>query len=215
MFVTIEGIEGSGKTTQIPGICAFLEQRGHRCTRTREPGGTAIGAAIRAILLDPASDDLDEMAELLLYAADRAQHVAQVIRPALADGQTVVCDRYFDATLAYQGAARGISSDLIHRLHTLSTGGMRPDLTLLLDLPAEAGLARAWRRIQSPDRPGLKESRFETEAIDFHRRVRQGYLTLAQQEPERYRLIDAAGDADAVARQIHAALSGAIDSPRP
>ncbi len=177
---------------------------------TREPGGTAIGQDIRRILLSPRSTGMDPRAELLLYAADRAQHIAQVIRPALAAGRAVVCDRYHDATLAYQGYGRGLDRRLIHRLHALLLEGVTPDLTLLLDLPAREGLARAWSQIDSGARD-RQEARFEEERLDFHRKVRAGYLELARQAPVRFRVIDAAGCIDdvrdAVCRSLEEVLA--------
>jgi dTMP kinase len=206
MFITLEGIEGSGKTTQIQAITHWLEAAGHDCLTTREPGGTAIGGQIRSVLLHPENDDLAPGAELLLYVADRVQHLETVIRPALAAGQVVVCDRFFDATLVYQGYARGLDKEMIQKLHKLACGGMTPDLTLLLDLEPEEGLVRAWQRIQS-DSAHARESRFEKEKTEFHRRVREGYLDLARREPGRFAVIDAADDPKVVQGRIEAALS--------
>lgn len=206
MFITFEGIEGSGKTTQIERARTFLEGQGLSVVLTREPGGTAIGKKIRAILLDPASDRLDPTAELLLYFADRAQHLQEKVRPHLAKGATVLCDRYYDATLAYQGHARGLSMPLIEHLHQLVLDDFKPDLTFLLDLPPQVGLARAWRQIESGARTG-NETRFETEALKFHESVRQGYLALASREPLRFRKIDASQKADDVWNQIRSVLS--------
>jgi len=190
MFITLEGIEGSGKTTQIMRLAEFLEDKGVDCVTTRQPGGTLIGENIRSILLDPANSALEPLAELLLYMADRAQHINELIRPALKNGKTVVCDRYFDATLVYQGFARGLSIDLIGQLHQLLFDDLKPDVTLLLDLPPQVGLERAWRQLNNGQRSG-DESRFEAEAVAFHEKVRAGYLELARLEPERFRIIDA------------------------
>jgi dTMP kinase len=201
MFITLEGIEGSGKTTQMRFIADFLRQRGQDCLLTREPGGTAIGARIRAILLDPESRGLDPLTELLLYTADRVQHVTELVGPALASGRTVLCDRYFDATLVYQGYARGLGLELIRELHRLMLAGLRPDLTLLLDLSPEEGLARAWGEIKNGSRTG-RECRFEKEAIAFHEKVRAGYLMLARNEPDRFRVIDASRPVEDVRRDI-------------
>jgi len=206
MFITLEGIEGSGKTTQMRFIADFLQARGHDCLLTREPGGTALGARIRAILLDPESRAIDPLTELLLYTADRVQHVKELVGPALAAGRTVLCDRYFDATLVYQGYARGLAVELIEQLHRLLLADLRPDLTLLLDLAPEAGLARAWAQIDNGDRTG-QECRFEKEAVAFHEKVRAGYLTLARREPERFRVIDAGRDIENVRRDILKVLS--------
>ncbi|MBA3028009.1 MAG: dTMP kinase [Desulfobacteraceae bacterium] len=189
-FITLEGIEGSGKTTQIQHVLEHLSHQGHKCMLTREPGGTKIGEKIRAILLDGKNHDLVPVAELLLYMADRAQHLSNVVKPGLAAGKTVICDRYFDATLVYQGYARGLSVDLINNLHSLVFDDFKPDLTLLLDLSPELGLKRAWNAIDAGDRVS-HETRFESEKLDFHRKVREGYLALAALEPERFRIIDA------------------------
>ena len=201
MFITLEGIEGSGKTTQMEFIRGFLATRGIDCTVTREPGGTPTGKKIRGILLDPEGKDLSPDTELLLYTADRLQHIREVISPSLRAGKTVLCDRYFDATLAYQGYARGLDGDRIRELHRLLCDGLTPDLTLLFDLSPEEGLARAWRQIHEGER-SCAESRFEQEALDFHRKVRDGYLLLAATEPDRFRIIDAAKGIDHVRRQV-------------
>jgi dTMP kinase len=190
MFLTLEGIEGSGKTTQMRRIVAFLRNKGHDCIMTREPGGTEIGKKIRAILLAPESKGMDPAVELLLYTADRAQHVCEVVRPALAAGKTVLCDRYFDATVVYQGFARGLDSTLINTLHRLILKDLKPDMTILLDLPVETGLKRAWEQINNGTRTDA-ETRFEKETLEFHEKVRAGYLELARLEPARYRIIDA------------------------
>ena len=205
MFITLEGIEGSGKTTQIQAIAQWLRSTGRACLTTREPGGTPIGEQIRSVLLHPDNDDLSPTAELLLYVADRVQHLETVVRPALADGKVVVCDRYFDATLVYQGYARGVDRQMIRQLHQLACNGLKPDLTLLLDLAPETGLARAWRRIDS-DITHEQESRFEKEALAFHQRVRAGYLDLAQREPQRFACIDAAADEHVVSARIETVL---------
>lgn len=209
MFITLEGIEGSGKTTQIPLIVAFLEARGHACAVTREPGGTPIGEKIRAILLDPASKDIDPLAELLLYTADRLQHVKAMVYPLLAAGKTVVCDRYFDATVAYQGFARGLDIGLINGLHKMMVDDLKPDVTVLLDLPVELGLSRAWKQIGNGSRTGL-ETRFEEETMNFHKKVRAGYLELARREPQRFHVVDASGDEKQVYREIVQVLSGIL-----
>lgn len=206
MFVTLEGIEGSGKTTQIKTIARWLSGAGFDCLTTREPGGTSIGAQIRSVLLHPDNSDLAPAAELLLYVADRVQHLETVVRPALAAGKVVVCDRYFDATLVYQGYARGLDRRMIRQLHQLACDGMTPDLTLLLDVDPQAGLARAWSRIHA-DAAHAQESRFEKERLAFHQRVRAGYLDLAGLEPQRFAVIDAAVGQQAVAAQIEAVLA--------
>ena len=201
MFITLEGIEGSGKTSQLKNIASFLESRGQTCLLTREPGGTQIGRRIRTVLLDPESSDLDPVAELLLYTADRVQHVRKTILPAIAAGKVVVCDRYVDATLAYQGVARGLGTGLIETLHRLLVDNLKPDLTFLLDLPPEEGLKRAWTQIDSGSRSG-RETRFEKEEMAFHTRVRNGYLKLVENEPERFIIINALAPIDDVWKQI-------------
>lgn len=204
-FVTFEGIEGSGKSTQIALLAAFLESAGNQIVLTREPGGTPIGDQVRKILLDPANTSLDPTAELLLYAASRAQHLHDVILPALAAGATVLCDRFSDATLAYQGYGRGLDVEMIRALDRLVTAGMRPDLTLLLDIDAATGVARAHGR--NVDRGLEAEARFENEELAFHERVRQGYLTLAQESPERIRIVDASLSPEAVQRMVQTHLN--------
>lgn len=211
MLITLEGIEGSGKTTQMVHIETYLAARGIDCTITREPGGTAIGAKIRAVLLDPANHDMDPLAELMLYMADRAQHISQVIRPALNAGKVVLCDRFFDATIVYQGLARGLSPKLIEEFHMMAFNGLKPDLTLLLDLPPEMGLARAWSQINNGDRVA-NESRFEEERLEFHNRVRSGYLALAKKDPQRFRIIDAAKNEAQVKTEICNQIDGIIKS---
>ena len=201
MFITLEGIEGSGKTTQIPNIVTYLQRRGHSCVVTREPGATVVGRKIRAILLDPEHKDLDALTELLLYAADRAQHLRQILLPSLEAGKTVICDRFYDATVVYQGLARGLDRRFIDELHRMILKGLEPDITILLDLPVEVGLSRAWRQIDSGGRAG-RETRFEEEKLAFHEKVRAGYLHMARIESKRFRVIDGAGDVEDVSRKI-------------
>ncbi len=189
-FITFEGIEGSGKSSQITLLTEYLRSKQRAVMLTREPGGTPIGDQVRKVLLDPANKALDPQAELLLYAASRAQHLTQVVRPALASGMVVLCDRFSDATIAYQGYGRGLDLTVIHALDRIVTAGMRPDLTIVLDVEAAVGLARARSR---NDQQGLEaEARFENEALAFHERVRQGYLALAREAPDRMKIVDAA-----------------------
>jgi dTMP kinase len=209
MFITLEGIEGSGKTTQVGHIVRYLASIGRDCRVSREPGGTQIGQKIRALLLDPDSKGLDPLAELLLYLADRAQHIKDIIKPELTAGKTVICDRFFDATVAYQGYARQLDTTLLHTLHRLLFANLTPNITLLLDLSPEVGLARAWQQIHQGQRQDA-ETRFEQEALKFHERVRAGYLTLAHREPERFHIIDAERDEKQVTRQIIHTLSSAL-----
>jgi len=206
MFITLEGIEGSGKTTQIGHIFEFLKSKGYECVLTREPGGTKIGKKIRAILLDPENKDMDPLAELLLYTADRAQHIKELITPSLSAGKTVLCDRYFDATVVYQGFARGLDIALINSLHKLALNDLKPDITLLLDLPPEIGLSRAWKQINNGTRTS-DETRFEKEKLSFHKKVRAGYLELARLEPGRFQIIDASKNENQVKQQISNALT--------
>jgi dTMP kinase len=206
MFITLEGIEGSGKTTALARLVAHLEDSGRVCRVTREPGGTPFGQRLRSILLDPDNGDIDPRAELLLYCADRVQHIHTVIQPALASGRIVVCDRYLDATLAYQGGARGLGMDMIRTLHGLILPPLMPDLTFLFDLDPQIGLRRAWAAVAGGERQ-QNESRFETEALAFHERVRQNYLALARAERDRFVILDAAASPEEVAAQMIAALA--------
>ena len=201
MFITFEGIEGSGKTSQIQSVQTRLKQRGYHVVATREPGSSDIGSQIRSILLNSRNKGLDPMAELLLYMADRAQHLNKTVKPALSAGKIILCDRYYDATLAYQGYARGLDINLISQLHRLAFDDLKPDMTILLDLDAETGLARAWRQIDTGQRTGT-ETRFEEEALAFHSRVRSGYLSLAAAEPRRFKIVDASASEEQVAREI-------------
>lgn len=189
MFVTVEGVEGAGKST-LMGLLAFeLEKRKLPFVRTREPGGCGLGAKIRPLLLD-VSSRVDSRAELFLFLADRAQHVAEVIRPALERGEWVLCDRYADSTIAYQGYGRGMDVERLQALNDDATGGLWPDRTLLLDLPVETGLARALAR-NGREGLSLSEGRFEAEALAFHERIREGFLARAARWPERFRVLDA------------------------
>jgi len=205
-FITFEGIEGSGKTTQIQLLSTHLEERGVDHVLTREPGGTTIGDQVRRLVLDPAVP-MVPACELLLYAAARAQHVDQVIRPALRDGRAVLCDRFTDATLAYQGYGRGLPLDLIETLHALEALALRPDLTLLFDLEPAAALERARRRDISKT---VDETRFEALGLEFHERVRAGYLELARRHPDRIVAIDARGGAAEVQARVQAAVARAL-----
>lgn len=193
-FITVEGIEGVGKTTNIAFVQALLEQAGKQVVLTREPGGTQLGESIRELLLSPEFTGMDTTCELALMFAARAEHLARVIRPALEAGQWVLCDRFTDATYAYQGGGRGIDNKVIAGFESLVQGTLRPDLTLLLDVPVEVGLARASDR-SAPDR-------FEQEKVDFFERVRQVYLERAAAEPVRYRVVDAGQSLAAVQQQI-------------
>ena len=199
MFLTVEGVEGAGKSTFIGLLEAELAKRGIPFLRTREPGGCALGRQIRPLLLD-AAQKVDARAELFLFLADRAQHVADTIRPALARGEWVICDRYADSTIAYQGYGRGMDVELLQSLNDCATGGLWPDITFLLDLPAEVGLSRALAR---NGREGLTQSegRFEAEALAFHQRIREGFLARAARWPERFRVLDASQSPEDIAAQ--------------
>jgi dTMP kinase len=190
MFITFEGIEGCGKTTQIRLLRQVLKDREIPALITREPGGTAVGKQIRAILLDPHNKKIRPKAELFLYLADRCQHLAEKIQPALVQGQWVICDRFWDATVVYQGLARGLEWKTLERLRPLVLNTTIPDRTFLLDCPVEIGLARAWKRMARSGQVE-RESRFETESRAFHEKIRRGYLTLARKEPGRFRVLDA------------------------
>ena len=197
-FITVEGIEGVGKTTNIEFIHQQLMAAGKDVIVTREPGGTPLGEAIRGLLLDPEYTGMDSSCELQLMFAARAEHLARVIRPALEKGQWVLCDRFTDATYAYQGGGRGIDTGVIARLEALVQGDFRPDVTLLLDVPVEIGLARANQR-SSPDR-------FEQEQVEFFERVRQAYLGMAGQHAARYRIVDASQPLEQVQQQLEVVL---------
>ncbi len=194
LFISFEGIEGCGKTTQLKRAQRCLEERGLPVLVTREPGGTAVGEAVRGVVLEPLHVGMAPAAELLLYAAARAQHVAEVIRPALHDGRIILCDRYADSTAAYQGAGRGLPAEWLDTLHAIATSGLDPDLTVLLDLSAAVGLERARAR-------GLYD-RLEHEAIAFHDRVREAFLRLAAEAPKRIKVVDADQSIDAVAAEV-------------
>ena len=195
VFITFEGPEGSGKSTQIQRVGAWMREQGRECVVTKEPGGTPIGDRVRAILLDSAAAGMDAMTELLLYAASRRQHVVEVIRPARERGVPVLCDRYTDATLAYQGYGRLLDLDRLQTLNHWATDGLTPDLTLLFDIDEEAGLMRAHARNAEMT---VDEGRFEAEDLRFHRRVREGYLTMAAAEPRRFAVVDGSGSIDEV-----------------
>jgi dTMP kinase len=187
-FITFEGVEGSGKTTQIRRLKKYLTRKGISCKMTREPGGCPIGEKVRKILLNPDHYKMASMSELFLYEAARAQHVKEVIEPLLKRGVTVLCDRFGDATIAYQGYGRRIALGLVQRLNRLSSQGIRPDVTFLLDCPSGLGLKRALRRNRALKQEN--EGRFEREKVQFHHRVRRGYLSIAKKEPHRVKVID-------------------------
>jgi len=197
MFVTFEGIEGSGKSSVIGFVRAMLEEQGYEVVVTLEPGGSRLGRELRRILLDMASRDLTGESELFLYMADRAQHVATVIRPALEAGKVVLSDRFADSTVVYQGYGRGLDPKLLHTFNEVAVAGCWPDLTVLLDLPAEVGIKRAVGRNLREGKAD-SEGRFEAESLEFHDRVREGYLTWASLYRKRFRVVDAAAPLEEV-----------------
>ena len=200
MFITFEGIEGCGKTTQVKRFVKRLKGLGISLITTFEPGGTRIGKNIRKILLDSRNKHLSPLTELILYAADRAQHVEELIKPALNEGKWVICDRFFDATVVYQGIARGQDMELIRALNEQATQGIQPDITFLLDCPVDMGLNRALKRNEAQSQKG--QDRFEREALDFHRAVREGYLDLARKNQDRFVVLDATLPKDEVEKRI-------------
>ncbi|WP_026840709.1 dTMP kinase [Citrifermentans bremense] len=209
-FITFEGIEGCGKTTQLRLLKERLEAAAEKVTVTREPGGCPVADQMRAILLDAKNSAITPLAELLLYAAARAQHVQEVIVPALERGETVLCDRFTDATVAYQGHGRGLDLTVIEELNTLATGRVQPALTVLIDCPVEVGLSRALARIEATS--GAKEERFERESLLFHQKVRNGYLTLAAAFPERFVVVDGSGDVQQTGLLVEEALRQRMQS---
>lgn len=198
-FVTFEGIEGVGKSTQVQRAAAGLREQGLDVVVTREPGGTPLAEAIRRLVLEPHTDRVDGVAELLLMFAARSIHLTNLIEPALRRGSWVLCDRFTDATEAYQGAGRGVPIEHVRALEQIAQQGRRPDLTLLLDAPVELAMDRSRQR-------GAQNDRFEAEQAEFFRRVRQGYLDIAAREPERVLRVDAAREVEPVAADIQGAL---------
>ena len=194
-FITFEGIEGSGKTTQIRLLMDWFKQRTHRALLTREPGGTSIGEQVRAVLLNPINTEMTPEAEILLFSAARAQIVREVIRPRLDEGWIVICDRFADGTLAYQGYGHGLPLDDLLRITEFATGGLWPDLTIYLDLDVETGLRR---KAATPE----EWNRMEAKEVAFHKRVRQGYLALAAQNPDRWLVLDADQPVETIQEQI-------------
>lgn len=195
LFVTFEGIEGCGKTTQVKMLARWLRSEGHQVVVTREPGGTPIAEKIRKVLLDPGNHSMSPLSELLLLQASRAQHLAQVIIPALKAGKIVICDRFADSSTAYQGYGRGLDLETVQKLNQIAVGGHWPQLTLVIDLPAEEGFSRAQGR-----RRGL--DRMENEALRFHKKVRKGFKAITQGDPGRVKLLDGSQPPDV----IHAAV---------
>jgi dTMP kinase len=209
MFITFEGLDGSGKTTQIRDAADWLRAAGHDVLLTREPGGTAIGDQIRAVLHDLGNAEMHPRAELLLYNASRAQLVAQVLRPHLDGGGLVLCDRFYDSTLAYQGYGHGLDLDALRAIVGFATGGLRPDLTVLLDITPDEGL----RRRRQASLFGEEWNRLDDMELDFHQRVYDGYQALMQVEPARWARVDASGPPDTVAAAVQALLGARVPAP--
>lgn len=208
LFITFEGIEGSGKTTQIRRLKRYLTQKGIPCKVTREPGGCPIGEKIRKILLNPDHREMVPLSELFLYEASRAQHVKEVVEPLLAKGVVVLCDRFSDASIAYQGYGRRLDLALVKRLNRLSSQGIKPHVTFLLDCPSDLGLMRAVQRNQVQRKE--REERFEREKIQFHHRVRRGYLSLAKKDPHRVKVIDTRQGEDKTFEKIRQIIDNLI-----
>jgi len=194
VFITFEGIEGSGKTTQAQLLRDFLVNKGYRVTFTREPGWGILGRLIRRMLLEERNLELDPVAELCLFCADRAQHVKELLKPRLKAGDIVICDRFADSTVVYQGYGRGLDIELVKKVANASTLGLKPDITLLLNLPVKIALSRIRNRESM--------TKFEEEPLEFHERIRQGYLFIAQKEPDRIKVINAARGIDQIREEI-------------
>ena len=212
LFITFEGVEGSGKTTQIKRLKRYLKQKGVPCFTTREPGGTPIGEKVRKILLNRAHGEMTALSELFLYEAARSQHVSEVIRPLLSKKGVILCDRFSDASIAYQGHGRKIDPKLVDLLNQVASKGVRPDLTFLLDCPSDMGLKRAVRRDRQ--KRSNRQDRFEREKIQFHHRVRKGYLSLAKEEPHRIKVIDTRDGEQKVFEKIRKLVDALIGSRR-
>jgi dTMP kinase len=210
LFVTFEGTEGSGKTTQIKKAGDYLREKNIPFIITEEPGGTGLGSELRSILLNGISMHITGNAELFLFAADRAQHIEEVILPAIREGKIVLCDRFSDATMAYQGYGRGLELDVIRAVNNLSSKSLKPDLTFLFDVPVDIGLKRIAERTSREEASSL-EDRFENEKEKFHKRVREGYLAIAGDEPERFRVIDGSKGIDEINREVCRCLSELVD----
>lgn len=191
-FITLEGPDGAGKSTQVKLLAQYFSSRGLKAVVTREPGGTPVAEKIREILLNPENQEMTNRTEVLLYAAARAQHVEELIEPALTAGEMVICDRFIDSTLAYQGYGRGWDLDFLQKVNQIATGGWEPDLTILLDVPSELGIGRIYGNRKSGG------DRLEQQDFDFHRRVRQGYLELAEKFPKRIKVVSAQEPVDVV-----------------
>ncbi len=210
-FITFEGIDGSGKSTQLRLLNNYLRANGRFPLVTREPGGTPVGLRLRAALLD-ASEEVDPLTELLVFAADRAQHVRRVIQPALAAGQVVISDRYADATVAYQGAGRGFSPELIREIVQLATEGLKPDLTVLFDVSINESTTRTTRRSTGKSTSKSGRDRLDIEDANFHGRVRDAYLQIAQAEPDRVKVIDSSGPVEITHERVKSLIISFLQS---
>ena len=217
-FISFEGIEGSGKSTQLRLLVEHMQRRGVPVTENQEPGGTAIGRQIRRILLDPENSEMAAMTELLLMFGSRAQAAKETILPALARGDTVVSDRFTDSTLAYQGFARGLGFDTVRAAHGLALGRLLPDLTICVELDVKTGLERAWRRNLAAAGgalgTGARETRMDEQSLEFHRKVGEGYQRIAASEPGRFRLVDGKGSVADVAERVRALFDSEWSSRR-
>ncbi len=211
LFITFEGIDGSGKTTQIRLLSERLRAEGRDVLETVEPGGTAIGQQIRRVLLDARNNEITPHVELLLYFASRAQNVEQIIRPALAEGRVVVCDRFTDSTMVYQGIARGLGEQVVVDLHRIACGGLDPDLTLYLDIDLETSLGRARERNRQLAGEQAIETRMDEQSIEFYGKVREGYRKLAEQQPDRVRSIDGDRSVEEIARDVWQVVRSRLD----
>ncbi len=209
-FISFEGGDGSGKSTQLRLLADYLPSRGRACLCTREPGGTNLGRMIRKALLEVRDESISSQTELFLYLADRAQHIDKVILPALERDEIVLCDRFTDSTLAYQGYGRGVDLAMLRRMNSMASGGLVPDLTLLLDCPVDLALSRTARRIEERRATEGREDRFESEDIGFHERVRRGFQELAEAEPERIRILDASRSVEEIQAEIRALVESRL-----
>ena len=198
-FITIEGCEGSGKTSIIKQICSYFEEEGIKYLSTREPGGSLISEQIRNVILNVENTKMDYMTEALLYAASRRQHLEEIVKPALREGKIVICDRYLDSSLAYQGYARGIGIEEVYNINMYATSGFLPDLTIYIDIPVEVGLSR----IKDNNRD---VNRLDLEKVSFHNKVREGYLKIAAMYPERIKVVDGNGTRDEVFERVKKVL---------
>jgi dTMP kinase len=212
VFISFEGTEGSGKSTQLRLLVQRLRMEGYPVVENQEPGGTAIGKQIRRILLDPEYAEMAARTELLLMFASRAQAASEVICPALAKGAVVVSDRFTDSTLAYQGEGRGLGFELVRRAHEIAVGSLMPDLTICIDIDIKDGLARANRR--NEDQTGNDESRIDQHGLAFHERVQAGYRKIAAEEPERFRMVDGGGSPSVVSERIWNVVLLSLESAR-